>query len=343
MSIPTTAQPLVRTVTQLVRALLADEQKGLGVIYDSRTIVSIAAAAGIVVATFALPHGYVLGDNILLAGMTPASANGTFSLTASTTLTITWQNNAQPNGAVGAIGTIQGYGTGKKYTDDVLMPHVNSAYRGLQRALKATGAVEFKVDESFLTVPALSAQDNSAQVSVSYTGMTIESDSTPPPTFVTPPVGALPQDLFVPLKIWERRTGSTDTFLPMTDLTNTGGLPSREQGLQLGIWEWLGDTLAFLGSQQSNDLRIRYQRGLPVLSDGSSQILVLNSEDYHAFTVAAMVAKSRGGQQVQEWDAAAEECKDKLIAAYTRQQQGTARRSRPFSSRRGFSNSGRVF
>ena len=326
-----------------MRALLADEQIGLGVIYDSRTILSIAASGGIVVATFALPHGYVLGDNLLLAGMTPASANGTFSATASTSLTVTWQNNAQPNGPVSAIGTIQGYGTGKKYTDAVLMPHVNSAYRGLQRALKATGSTEFKVDEAFLTVPALSSVDNSAQVSISYTGMTIESDSTTPPTFITPPPGFLPQDLLVPLKIWERLTGSVNQFIEMTDLTNTGGLPARAQGFQLGVWEWIGDSIALLGSQQSNDIRIRYQRGLPALSDGSSQILVLNSEDYHAFTVAAMVEMSRDGQKAQGWDAAADDCKEKLIAAYTRQQQGVARRSRPFSSRRGFSNSGRVF
>lgn len=341
MGVPTTAQPTVRTITQLVRALLADEQIGLGVVYDSRTILSINAATGIVVATFALPHGYVMGDNIVVAGM--SAGNGTFSATASTTLTVTWQNNAQPDGAVTTIGTIQGYGTGKKYTDAVLMPHVNSAYRGLQRALKATGATEFKVDESFLTIPALSGMDASAQVQVSYTGMVIKSDSQNPPTFVVPPTGALPQDMLVPLKIWERQTGSADQFVPMSDMTSTGGLPSISQGMRLGVWEWIGDSIALVGSQQTNDLRIRYERVYPALSDGSSQVLVLNSEDYHAFTVAAMVAKSRGGQQVQEWDAAADECKEKLIAAYTRQQQGVGRRSRAFSSRRGFSNSGRIF
>lgn len=343
MAVPVTAYPSVRTVTQLVRALLADELIGLGAVYDSRIITAISTATHIVTATFATAHGFIVGDNIVLAGMTPSSANGTFSVTAATTLTLTWQNNSAPDGSVSVIGTIQGYGTGKKYTDAVLMPYVNSAYRGLQRALKATGSAEFKVDEAFLTIPALSSSETSTNVNIAYSGMTIESDASPPPTFVTAPVGGLPQDLLVPLILWERQNGSTDIFIPMVDLTSTGGLPSRAQGMRLGVWEWIGDAISVLGAQQANDIRIRYQRGLPAVSDGASQLLVLDSEDYHAFTVAAMVTKSRGGQQTQEWDAAAEDSKEKLIAAYTRQQQGVSRRPRAFSSRRGFPSTGKVY
>ncbi len=113
---------------------------------------------------------------------------------------------------------------GNLFTDAVLLPYANSAYRKLQRALGNAGGGGFIQDDALLVVTAVTQPDTSLQVSI--------SDATAPPN-------QLPTDLLVPLKIWERRNGSTDDFLEMVDLTRHGGLPSRVQDITLSVWEWL--------------------------------------------------------------------------------------------------------
>src|SRR5437763_3496371 len=112
---------------------------------------------------------------------------------------------------------------GNLFTDAVLLPYANSAYRKTQRALSNVGAGGFIQDDALLVVPAVAQVDTSLQVAI--------TDATVPPN-------QLPTDLLVPLKIWERRNGSTDDFLEMADLTRHGGLPSRAQDVTLSAWEW---------------------------------------------------------------------------------------------------------
>jgi len=296
---------------------------------------SVAAAGGIVTVQFALPPGFISGDSIVLTGASPSGFNGTFTISSANGNQIIFQNNAAPDGAAAGV-TIQGYGTGKKYTDTILLPYVNSAYRGLQRALKAAGSTELKEASAFVEVPGLTFTDSSAQVFLSFEGLTIDSDADPAPEFSVPPLGQLPADLLTPVKVWERRSGSSDEFIPLVDLSETGGLPSRPQGSVLGIYEWAGDSLVFLGATQDNAIKLRYERSLPAVNDGAAQLFVLNSEDYHAFAVAATASASRGGREGQQWAANAEDCKENLIAAEVRRQQAVPRRRRAFSSRQGY-------
>src|SRR5438477_8946573 len=84
---------------------------------------------------------------------------------------------------------------GNLFTDSVLLPYANSAYRKVQRALGNTGAGGFLNDDALLAVAAIPAPDASLQVSL--------TDATAPPK-------QLPTDPLVPLKLWERPNGSTD-------------------------------------------------------------------------------------------------------------------------------------
>jgi len=117
---------------------------------------------------------------------------------------------------------------GNLFTDAVLLPYANSAYRKLQRALGNAGGGGFIQDDVLLVVTAIAQTDTSLQVAI--------TDATAPPN-------QLPTDLLVPLKIWERPNGSAQDFLEMVDLTRHGGLPSRAQDLTLGVWEWRGRDL----------------------------------------------------------------------------------------------------
>src|SRR5579884_3898437 len=119
---------------------------------------------------------------------------------------------------------------GNLFTDAVLLPYVNSAYRKVQRALGNAGAGGFLSDDVLLVVPAVTAPDSSLQVSI--------TDATAPPN-------QLPSDLLVPLKLWERPNGSSDDFVEMSDLTGHGGLPSQPQGMNLQYWEWRADGIIF--------------------------------------------------------------------------------------------------
>jgi hypothetical protein len=94
---------------------------------------------------------------------------------------------------------------GNLFTDAVLIPYANSAYRKVQRALANIQSATFLSDDVLLVVPAVTATDPSLQVSI--------TDATAPPN-------QLPANLLVPLKLWERPNGSTDDFVEMTDLSD---------------------------------------------------------------------------------------------------------------------------
>jgi len=210
---------------------------------------------------------------------------------------------------------------GNLFTDAVLLPYVNSAYRSVQRALANGGAGGFLTDNALFVIPAVAAADPSVQVSI--------TDATAPPN-------QLPSDLLAPMKIWERANGSTDDFAEMVDLSQHGGLPSRAQGLTLGVWEWRGDGIYFLGATQDTQIRLRYVKAYPDLTDASSPVLVRNAQEAIAYAAAAMAAWARGSPLAEKWDDAAGDAIEQLVAAAVRREQQSARRRRPFSSRSGY-------
>ena len=62
---------------------------------------------------------------------------------------------------------------GNLFTDTVLLPYLNSAYRKVQRAIGNAGGGGFIQDDTLLVVTAVAGQDASLQVSI--------SDATAPP------------------------------------------------------------------------------------------------------------------------------------------------------------------
>src|SRR5579871_1266996 len=93
---------------------------------------------------------------------------------------------------------------GNLFTDTVLLPYANAAYRKVQRALANIQSGTFLSDDVLLVVSAVTAIDSSVQVSI--------TDATAPPN-------QLPTNLLAPVKLWERPNGSSDDFVEMTDLT----------------------------------------------------------------------------------------------------------------------------
>jgi hypothetical protein len=210
---------------------------------------------------------------------------------------------------------------GNLFTDAVLLPYVNSAYRKMQRALGNAGGGGFLTENVTLLVPAVTTPDASLQISI--------TDSTPPPN-------QLPTDLLLPSKIWERPNGSTQDFAEMVDLSQHGGLPSRVQNVILSVWEWRADGIYFLGATQDTQIRLRYLKAYPDLTDATSPVLVRNAQEAIAYAAATLAAWSRGSPLAEKWDDAASDAIEDLISEAVRREQQSARRRRPFSARSGY-------
>ena len=210
---------------------------------------------------------------------------------------------------------------GNLFTDAVLLPYANSAYRKLQRALGNAGGGGFIQDDVLLVVAAITQTDTSLQVAI--------TDATAPPN-------QLPTDLLVPLKMWERPNGSTQDFVEMVDLTRHGGLPSRAQDPTLSVWEWRADGIYFLGATQDTQIRLRYLKAYPDFTDATSPVLIRNSQEALAYATAALAAWARGSPLAEKWDDAAVDAIEDLVAAAVRREQQSARRRRPFSARSGY-------
>jgi hypothetical protein len=210
---------------------------------------------------------------------------------------------------------------GNLFTDAVLLPYVNSAYRKTQRALANVQSGTFLIDDVLLVVAAVAQVDASAQVSI--------TDATAPPN-------QLPTNLLVPVKLWERPNLSSNDFIEMTDLTDHDGLPSEPQAPALRYWEWRADGLYFLGATQDTQIRLRYQCSFPDLTDATSPVLIRNAQEALAYAAAAMAGAARGAPQAERWDVAASDALDDLLTRAAQREQQTGRRRRPFSARAGF-------
>lgn len=210
---------------------------------------------------------------------------------------------------------------GNLFTDAVLLPYLNSAYRKAQRAIGNAGGGAFTQDDVLLVVPAVAQADASLQVSI--------TDATAPPN-------QLPTDLLVPLKLWERPNGSSDDFIEMADLTRHGGLPSRVQDATLSVWEWRADGIYLLGATRDTQIRLRYAKAYPDLTDATSPVLIRNAQEALAYATAALAGWARGSPLAEKWDDAAADALEDLVVAAVRREQQSSHRRRPFSSRSGY-------
>ena len=136
--------------------------------------------------------------------------------------------------------------------------------------------------------------------------------------------------LLVPLRLWERPSGSGADFVEMGDLSDHGGLPSQPQGPTLQVWEWRADGIYLLGATQDTQVRLRYRKAFPDLIDGTSPVLVRNAQEGLAFFSAAMASAARGAPQAFRWDEAGADALEDLLVRATQREQYAGRRRRPY-------------
>lgn len=71
----------------------------------------------------------------------------------------------------------------------------------------------------------------------------------------------LPADLMMPLRVWDRQSGTTTVFVPLQEARN--GLDPANQTDELRVWEWREGRINFPGALIQRDIRIKYLAFLP--------------------------------------------------------------------------------
>ncbi|HKS82320.1 MAG TPA: hypothetical protein VJR23_12525 [Candidatus Acidoferrales bacterium] len=203
------------------------------------------------------------------------------------------------------------------FTDTLLMPLLNSAYRGLQRELSENGV-------SVLT----EQQDIELDVnSTSGVTNTEISDVSSP---------QLPTDCLAPHMLWERATANTtDVFVPMEKFMSGGDMLNLQPSSYLRLWEWREDKINLIGATQSITVRVRYEKTLPLLALGTDPVQIRSATDPLAFATAALAARSRGQRALAaDLVGAAQMATENLIERYVKPEQVKGRRRRPYGFHR---------
>ena len=208
--------------------------------------------------------------------------------------------------------------SGAVFTDTLLMPLLNSAYRGLQRELAENG-VSVLMEQQDVELD--------QNVSTGVTNTEISDVSSP----------QLPTDCLMPHVLWERATANTgDVFVPMEKFTSGGGMLNLQPSCYLRLWEWREDKINLIGATQSITVRVRYEKVLPILTLGTDPVQIRSATDALGYATAALAARSRGARALAvDLLGAAQTAIENLINRYIRPEQTTGRRRKPYGYRRG--------
>ena len=141
----------------------------------------------------------------------------------------------------------------------------------------------------------------------------------------------LPQDCIIPIRLWERVSGTNQQFVAMYPVSD--GLQSRPKTTWLREWEWRDDALYMVGAQQTIDIRFRYNRYLPDIAAGDSPVPILRCAQALARYTAAEFASSRGSALTAGLYQQAQQEVDRMIGRTNRRKQRAQHRRQPYSRR----------
>lgn len=149
----------------------------------------------------------------------------------------------------------------------------------------------------------------------------------------------LPQDMEIPLRIWQRVTGQNSQFIPV--LPSIDGITALPKGGLLNCWEWRGDAIWFPGASQSLDLRIRYKRilqdpypgppGNP--TNGTTVVPLIRCAVALAYLTVEIFAAGRGSTMLPAFNLEKEDAIKQIINSTTRKNQRKNYRRIPYSRR----------
>ena len=287
----------------LVRSLLNDAD-----VPTISTITPIGASrtGNLVTITTQLPHLLSPNDKVQIGSVSDASFNET-AVVFSTPTSLTFTYNQTGANATSGNGTVSLLIQGDVWSDAVLIPIANKAYRKVQRRLAEAGS-KSTTEEIILSLPV---------------GATDLNDGTNP---------QLPADFLAPRELFERITGT----LQFTPMTPVDVLPVYASPPPFNrVWAWFNEGIRFIGASNAMDVRLRYMNGLTPISDASSQILIRGGIDAVASQAAFLAAVSRGSPSATMFSEQFQEDMKELLNLQAHARQYLPSRRRPYNGRRG--------
>lgn len=221
---------------------------------------------------------------------------------------------SQAEDALNLARALMNDSAGNVFTDTLLMPLLNSAYRGLQRELAENG-VSVMAEQQDIEL------DVDADTGITNTEI---SDVSNP---------QLPTDCLMPHMMWERAAANTaGVFVPMEKFTSGGGMLNLQPSGYLRLWEWREDKINLIGATQAITVRVRYEKLLPLLTIATDPVQIRSATDALGFATAALAARSRGARALaQDLLGTAQMATEQMIERYVRPEQTKGRRRMPYS------------
>jgi hypothetical protein len=215
-------------------------------------------------------------------------------------------------------------------TQPYTLTYLNSAIRTVQDLLMNNGVETYPTETVLYAMPATATLDPALY---SYIGYTNAWDGV---NLWQAPL--LPQDLVIPLRMYERLNGSMGQMVEM--FPTNDGLPSRPKTAWNRQWEWRDNQINLVGATQVNDMRLRYDRFIPdITSLAVPQPIPISVRcaDALAWFVAWEFASPRNSLRdiVNEFRANGEAAIKAIALRTTRKTQRNNNRRRPYDQRGG--------
>lgn len=210
----------------------------------------------------------------------------------------------------------------------------NAAWHSLQEFLANLGYTRSKQEVILSGIPPVTSFDPATQVTLSWSGYFNGTGYNTPPD-----APALPQDMILPLRLWERQTSGIGFFTPMTQALD--GLPDGPKLPINGNWLWGQDAIYMPGSTVATDIRMRYLAYLPDFeAQGdvewySLPVPIMRCENALSYYIAAEAAAPRADADAETFTAKAEQAARLIFNREVQQKQRTTATRRPYGRRSG--------
>jgi hypothetical protein len=207
---------------------------------------------------------------------------------------------------------------------------VNAGFERVQTELASVGFEVLTAYTWLIGLPTVPTIDPEARLVVDDTGTNIIYPNGVGNVFANTP--QLPTNLVLPLRLWERQSGTTQALGKPMKQPN-GGLNSYSQQTYLKEWEWKSDGLYFRGATQIQDVKILHEKTLPKLAAPTDPVPIRGVVNAAAYEAAKIFADSRGAAIAPEAKLAAGVEIFSIQQGLARRNQHKQVRRRPFSGR----------
>ncbi len=151
------------------------------------------------------------------------------------------------------------------YTNDKLLPLLKRANRDLNMELALAGVNVVEGEHTSTTIAAVTGVEH------------------PNP----------PNDLAIPIKLWERPDASVSDQ-DWIIMEERDWDPAEAQVEHLEVWKWSGDKILFRGATTTHKVKMLYRKNLQDIVDANSAITVINGEHFLAAKTASYAARFIG-------------------------------------------------